>query len=73
LGFHIGLGVTHQHTNPLHPLGLLRPRRERPRCRRAAEKRDERASLHSMTSSASASSVGGISRPSALAVFKSLT
>src|ERR1700730_334512 len=47
---------------------LLRARRERPCCRRTAEQRDELASLHSMTSSARASSVGGTSRPSALAV-----
>ena len=38
---------------------LLRPRRQRPRCRRAAEQRDELAPLHSITSSARASSVGG--------------
>ena len=44
---------------------LLRARRERPR-RRAAEQRDELAPLHSITSSARASSVGGTSRPSAL-------
>src|SRR5262249_24096181 len=49
---------------------LLRPRRERPRGRRAAEQRDERAPLHSIASSARASSVGGISRPSALAVLR---
>src|SRR5262249_23607590 len=35
---------------------------------RAAEQRDERAALHSIPSSARASSVGGTSRPSALAV-----
>jgi hypothetical protein len=40
-------------------LDLLRPRRERPRGRRAAEKRYERAPIHSITSSARASSVGG--------------
>jgi hypothetical protein len=44
---------------------LLRPRRERPRDRRAAEQRDELAPHHhSITSSAWASSVGGKSRPS---------
>ena len=36
--------------------------------RRAAEQRDELAPLHSITSSARASSVGGTSMPSALAV-----
>src|SRR5256886_14742394 len=38
-----------------------------PRSRRAAEQRDERAAVHSITSSARASSVGGPARPSALA------
>src|SRR5262249_56756346 len=55
-------------------LRLLRPRRERPRCRCAAEQRDELAALHrcdhSITSSARASSVGGTSRPSALAALR---
>src|SRR5262249_22624866 len=49
---------------------LLRPRRERPRCCRAAEQRDELAPLHSITSSASASSLSGIVRLSALAVVR---
>ena len=49
-------------------LGLLRARRQRPRGRRAAEQRDELAPLHSITSSARASSVGGTVRPSILAV-----
>jgi hypothetical protein len=35
----------------------------------ASEQRDEFAALHSITSSARASSVGGMSRPSALALF----
>jgi hypothetical protein len=48
----------------------LRPRRKRPRRRRAAEQRDELAPLHSTTSSASASSLSGIWRPSALAVLR---
>src|SRR6516225_1159561 len=52
-------------------------RRERPRCRRAAEQRDELPALyrcnHSITSSARASSVAGSSRPSALAVFRLIT
>ena len=47
----------------------LRARRQRPR-RRAAEQRDELAPPHSITSSARASSVGGTSRPSALAVLR---
>ena len=45
---------------------LLRARRDRPRRRRAAEQRNELAPLHSITSSARASSVGGTSRPSIL-------
>jgi hypothetical protein len=41
-----------QHADPPHPLALLRARRERPSSR-AAEQRDELASFHSITSSAS--------------------
>src|SRR5262249_58729885 len=52
---------------------LLRVRRERPSGSRAADKRDEFAPFHSITSSARASSVGGISRPSALAVLRLMT
>src|SRR5262245_40332082 len=51
--------------------GLLRPRRERPPGRCAAEKRDEVApGAHSTTSSAMASSVCGTSRPSAFAALR---
>src|SRR5262249_49414388 len=51
----------------------LRACRERPR-RRAANERDELAPLdHSITSSASASSLSGIWRPSALAVLRLIT
>ena len=52
---------------------LLCPRRGRPRCRRAAEKRDELTPIHSITSSARASTVAGTSRPSALAVLRLIT
>src|SRR5262249_2048136 len=52
---------------------LLRAHHERPRGRRAAEKRDERAPFHSITSSASARRVGGISRPIVLAVCRLMT
>src|SRR5262249_53690091 len=56
------------------PQALLRARRDRPRCRRAAEHRDELAAFHhSITSSARASWVAGTSRPSALAVFRLIT
>jgi hypothetical protein len=41
---------------------------ERPRDHRATDQRDELAALHSITSSARASSVGGTSRLSILAV-----
>src|SRR5262245_20724122 len=52
---------------------LLRPRRKRPRRRRAAEQRNELAPFHSITSSARASSVGGTSRFSILAVWTLMT
>src|SRR5262249_45099510 len=65
-------GQSHENTDPPHPVALLCRRRERPRCR-AAEKRDEIAPLHSITSSARASSVAGTSRPSALAVVRLMT
>src|SRR5262249_10455721 len=51
---------------------LLRARRERPSCC-AAEHCDELAPLHSITSSASASSRSGTLRPSAFAVFRLIT
>src|SRR5262245_52339599 len=52
---------------------LLRAPRPRPcRCR-AAEERYELAALHSITSSARASSVGGTSTPSARAVGRLMT
>src|SRR5262249_53015787 len=50
---------------------LLRARRERPGDSSAAKQRDELAAgVHSITSSARASSVGGTSRPSAFAVLR---
>jgi hypothetical protein len=55
-------------------LRLLRPHRERPcSCRAAAEQRDELTPLHSITSSAVASSEGGTVRPSAFAVLRLMT
>src|SRR5262245_49694104 len=52
-----------------HPR-LLRARRNRPRCRRAPEQRDELAPPdHSITSSARTITDGGIRRPSAFAVL----
>src|SRR5262249_17047339 len=52
--------------------GLLRARRERPRCSRADE-RDELASPHSITSSATTRRSRAISRLSNLAVLRLMT
>ncbi len=52
---------------------LLRSRRERPSSRRAAEQRDEVASSHSITSSASESKLSEIVTPSDLAVLRLIT
>src|SRR5262249_45080839 len=59
--------------DPIYFSALLRARRQRPCGCRAAEQRDERAALHSITSSASASSLSGIWRPRALAVLRLMT
>src|SRR5262249_38531052 len=66
----VGLRRTDQNSDPPNAVNtLLRPRSERPRRRRAAEQRDELAPPdHSITSSARASSLSGVWRPSALAV-----
>src|SRR5262249_20068254 len=72
LPFPVALGKSLQYSDAAYTLALLRARRERPRGR-AAEQRDERAASHSIASSAMASSVGGISRPSAFAVFRLIT
>jgi hypothetical protein len=40
----IAFGDAAEDVNVPHPIGLLRARRERPRCRSAAEQRDELAS-----------------------------
>src|SRR5258708_156758 len=60
----------HQHADAPRPFRRLRPPRERPTRRRAAEKRDEIAPVHSITSLARAMNVGVSSRPSALAVLR---
>src|SRR5262245_53810456 len=66
----IGSGRTAAEESNHRQPTLLRPRSDRP-CRQAAEQRDELApNHHSITSSARASSVGGTSRPSALAVLR---
>src|SRR5262249_33615640 len=49
---------------------LLRLRRQRPRCRRAAEEGDELAALHSISSSARPDSGSGTVMPSVLAVLR---
>ena len=56
------------HADQPHRAGGLRARRERPCDCRTAEKRDELAPSHSITSSARARSVGGMSRFSERAV-----
>src|SRR6516225_298899 len=58
-----------QAADAINPPGFLRARRKRPRSH-AAEQRDQLAALHSITSSARASNVGGTSRPSAFAVLR---
>src|SRR5262249_25572148 len=71
LRFLIVRSQVREYADPPHPLRRPRARRERPRCRGAAQQRDKLAPPHhSITSSARASNVGGISRPSALAVTK---
>ena len=66
-----------KHGDAPHAVWLLRPRRQRPSRRRAAEQRDEVAPfhqlVHSITSSARASSDGGMSRPSDFAVLRLIT
>src|SRR5262249_26551105 len=54
-----------------HAVALLRPHRERPCRRSAAEERDEGAPPnHSITSSAASSNPSGTSIPSAVAVLR---
>src|SRR5258707_13398859 len=67
------VGNGHENANSSHRVILLRPRRKRPTGRRAAEQRDELPPPHSITSSALASRVGGISRPSVFAVLRLIT
>jgi hypothetical protein len=61
--------TSYQHNTYSSDRGLLRARRERPR-NRAAEQRDELATLHSITSSARASSKSGNVMPSAFAALR---
>src|SRR5262249_15534004 len=72
LSFGIVRHPGHKHADAPNTLRLLRPRREWPSgC--AAEQRDDLAAVHSITSSARASSVAGTSRPSARAVTRLIT
>src|SRR5262249_8429238 len=64
--------IGHEYADAPHALALLRARRERPR-RRAAEQRDERAPVHSITSSAGRRNGSGIVSPSTLAVLRFTT
>jgi hypothetical protein len=74
LSFRTIPGHAHEHTETPHPAALLRTRHDRQRCCRAAEQREDFASLHhSITSSARASTVGGTSNPSIIAVAKLMT
>ena len=74
LPFGIVRGQGAKHSDAPHPFALLPARGERPCGCRAADKRDELAALdHSITSSARASSVGGISTPRAFAVLRLIT
>src|SRR5262249_50878714 len=73
LTFRIIGGVIHEHADAPHALALLRARRERPCRRRATEQRDELAAVHSITSSAMASSEEGTVRRSILAVWALMT
>ena len=68
LKYRIVRGCGLQHADAPHRAGLLRTRHQRPAGRGAAKQRDEIAPPHSITSSAIASSEGGIVRPSILAV-----
>src|SRR5262249_10794885 len=61
-----------QHADEPHPVWLLRPRGERPD-RRSANKRDELAPPHSITSSARLSSDEGTVRPNIRAVCALMT
>src|SRR5262249_13524685 len=75
--FRVAFRVGHQDANPPHLTGLLRPRSERQRRRRAATQCDELAQLYRcnnwITSSERATIVGGTSKPKSLAVFRLTT
>src|SRR6516225_4202654 len=66
-------GDREKHADAPYALSLLPLRRKRPHCCRAAEQRDEGATFHSMTSSATTCRVCDTVRPSALAVLRLMT
>src|SRR5262249_20919789 len=70
--FRVVLRLREQHADTAQPLGLLGMPAERPRCH-PAERGDELASSHSMTSSARARIDGGTVRPSAFAILRLTT
>src|SRR5262245_30147187 len=75
LRLRIVCGVSAQHRDPPYPVRRLRRRsaRRKQPSSHTAEKHDERAPLHSITSSARPSSIGGTMRPIVLAVFRLIT
>src|SRR5262249_36593751 len=75
VGFRERANVATKPTNAIAALGGLGLGRDSPWPREncAANQRNELAPRHSMTSSARASSVGGIVRPSAFAVLRLMT
>src|SRR5215831_17799106 len=66
-------GAGQEDADPPHALALLRARHERPRGRRAAEQRHERAAFHSITSSATNRMSRLIVSPTSLAAFTLMT
>ena len=72
LGFRVVRRSTHDNADGGIMSFLLRVRCKRPRCR-TANNRDELAALHSITSSARASSDGGTVRPRPFAVLRLIT
>jgi hypothetical protein len=70
LTFRVVGSPVHEDTNPAWTFRLLRTPRERPCGCHAAEQREEPAPIHSITSSAIASSFSGMVTPSALAIVR---
>src|SRR5438067_4590136 len=69
----IALGKRHQHSDDSHSAGRLRRDPLRPKESGARSSNNELPPLHSITSSARASSEGGMARPSDLAVLRLIT